>query len=147
MAMKRHRQPLEIMSAMNITNLLDTAFILLITFMLVAPQLTHGIKLQLPEVEKAPPLDTDQMRSLLISIQVRDQDEAEERVYIKNQRVTLREVTEIVASERAARADLGIIIEADQESRSGMFMQVVGAVKQAGVETFGIKVRPGAGER
>ena len=146
MGMKRHRQPLEIMSAMNITNLLDTAFILLITFMLVAPQLTHGLKLVLPEVKKAPPLQADQAKSILISIQQREGDETEERVYIKNRRVTLEEITEIVATERAAKPETGIIIEADQDSRSGMFMKVVGAVKEAGVEKFGIKVRPAGGE-
>ena len=36
--MKRHRQPLEAQAAINVTTLLDTAFILLVTFMLVTPQ-------------------------------------------------------------------------------------------------------------
>lgn len=142
MAMHRHRQPLEVLSSMNVTNLLDTAFILLITFMLVAPQLTHGLKIELPEVAKAPPLETDVVKSLLISVQRAADGESLERVYVRNERVTLEELTRIVQEERAKRPEMGIIIEADQGSTSGMFIRAIGAVKQAGVDDFGIKVRP-----
>ena len=65
--MKRHRQPLEIASDMNVTNLIDTSFILLITFMLVAPQLKHGIQLELPEVV-APPMEQKSQKVWEISI-------------------------------------------------------------------------------
>jgi biopolymer transport protein ExbD len=34
---------------MNVTNLLDTAFTLLMAFMIVAPSIKHGIDLEMPQ--------------------------------------------------------------------------------------------------
>ncbi|HUT23050.1 MAG TPA: biopolymer transporter ExbD [Sumerlaeia bacterium] len=139
MSMKRHRQPLEILAAMNVTNLLDTAFILLITFMLVAPQLNHGLKLKLPEVKEAPALPQDPNTALLIAIAKRHEGEAEEWIYLNGKRVTLDEVFEKVSAEREQRPDVAVIIASDEDCPAGLFIQVIGAVNRAGVENIGLQ--------
>ena len=44
----------EAMSEINVTPLVDVMLVLLIIFMIVAPKLTSGMKVNLPKVEAAP---------------------------------------------------------------------------------------------
>ena len=48
--MRRHRRQLNVLSEINLTNLVDTSFVLLIGFMLMAPTIKHGIKIEYPQV-------------------------------------------------------------------------------------------------
>ncbi len=141
----RHRQPLEIMASVNITNLLDTAFILLITFMLITPTLTHGLKLDLPEV-RAPALPTDPRNALLISIERPREGETEERITLENRWVTLEEIHDIVKQEIALRPEIGVILEGDRNARLGISVQVIDAVKRAGCDKIAIKTEAPASE-
>jgi biopolymer transport protein ExbD len=140
--LKRHRQPLEVMSEMNVTNLLDTAFILLITFMLVAPQLTHGIKIKIPEVENVPPLHANLEKTVLISIQKTREGETEEEIVMDKRRVTLDEVFTTLTERRLSQPDVSVVIEADNASGAGTLVRVVGAVTRAGVENIGFSAQP-----
>lgn len=145
---KRHRQPLKVMSDMNVTNLLDTAFILLITFMLVAPQLTHGLKIAPPEVTDAPQMEQSPDKTLFIGIMPASAEGESERVYLKahssapEKRVTVDEVYSIVSEEFARRQDLSVVVEPDAKASAGILVEVVNAVMRAGVEDMGISVRP-----
>lgn len=51
---RRHRAVQQPMAQINVTSMLDITFVLLITFMIVAPALRYGIDLELPEVREAP---------------------------------------------------------------------------------------------
>jgi biopolymer transport protein ExbD len=137
MRMKRHRQPLEPMASLNITNLLDTAFILLITFMLVAPQLTHGIKLDLPEVA-APPMSKDPAKTVLIGIAKRREGEQREWIYLGGDRVTVEGLYEGLRAKRSENPDLAVVIEGDKAVAYGVFYEVIDAVKRAGVDNIGL---------
>ncbi|MBN1866575.1 biopolymer transporter ExbD [Candidatus Sumerlaeota bacterium] len=142
---KRHRQPLQIMSEMNVTNLVDTAFTLLITFMLVAPQLTHGVKIDLPNVKEAPPMSNEPAKTLVITIQKKEEGEERERVYVKyktEERVEVEEIAAKIAAARQERPDLSVVIEGDENSSYGVFLRIVGAVKEAGVESIGMPSEP-----
>jgi len=124
---------------MNVTNLLDTAFILLITFMLVAPRLNHGLELKLPEVKEAPAMPQDPNTALLIAIAKRREGEAEDWIYLNGKRVTLDEVFEKVSAERERRPDAAVIIASDEDCPSGRLIQVIGAVKRARVDNIGLQ--------
>jgi biopolymer transport protein ExbD len=147
MNMRRHRQPLHAMSEMNVTNLLDTAFILLIVFMLVAPQLSQGVKVDLPQVVDAPAMEVPPEKTFLISIQKIDTpDEKEERVYARDQRVEMEDMKRMVKEERAAKPDLGIVIEADKNASWQGVSRVLNALAQVQVQRVGFKTIPVVGE-
>jgi biopolymer transport protein TolR len=142
---RRHRQPLEVKSEINVTNLLDTAFTLLIALMLVAPQLTHGVKIDLPNVKDAPTMANEPAKTLVITVQKIAEGEEGERVYMKyktEERVAVEDLAAKIEAARAERPDLSVVIEADENSRSGAFLRVVAAVKEAGVESIGIVTEP-----
>ncbi len=68
MARNFHRnKPLEAMSELNVTPLIDLAFALLIIFMITAPLLQQSIDIQVP-VESAAPQQQDQEEPLMLSI-------------------------------------------------------------------------------
>ena len=126
MAIKLHRQPLKIASDLNITNLLDTAFILLITFMLVAPQLNHAVTVDLAEVKDSPPLDvTEQQRPLIITIKAKGEGRDEEWIYINDRQVVLEEIPGYLERLRLESKDPAVIINADKRSSTGVFIQVI----------------------
>lgn len=141
---KRHRQPLEIMANLNVTNMLDTAFILLITFMLIAPQLDHGIKIQLPQVD-ASPLPKSPDNTVLVIIQ-QEADQAEGAVYVKDgskeRRVTLEELETFIAEAKAKEPEVSVVLEADRDSKSGLFIRVVRTIQRGGIERIGFSTEP-----
>ncbi len=143
--MRRHRQPLHAMSEMNDTNLLDTAFILLIVFMLVAPQLSQRVKVDLPKVVEASSLDVPPEKTFLISIQKKDPEEPEERVYARKQRVTLDDLKDMVQLERQGIPELGIVVEADREASWQAVSSVLNALAQIQVQRVGFKTLPATG--
>lgn len=68
MARKFHRsKPLEAMSELNVTPLIDLAFALLIIFMITAPLLQQTIDIQVP-VESASPQQPDPVEPVMLSI-------------------------------------------------------------------------------
>lgn len=157
--MRRHRQPLHAMSEMNVTNLLDTAFILLIVFMLVAPQLSQGIKVDLPKVVAASALDIPPDKTFLISIEklAAAADDKKEQVYARQQPVDLEELKSMVKdeqeklksktpSEQTSKPELGVVVEADKEASWQGVSSVLNALAQVGVTRVGFKTLPAAEE-
>lgn len=158
MRQRRHRQLLEVNATINVTNLLDTAFILLITFMLVAPRLSqHGLKVELPKVERATTPDVDPGKVVTIVIQKPEPGETREKVYLVDRKGEHRQdlsdpkgMQEFVSSIEAAKAlqsDLAVVIQGDMHSGWGAGVQVIGAIQQAGVSNIGITTKPETSEQ
>lgn len=134
--MRRHRQELEIFSEMNLTNMLDTAFTLLLAFLLVAPMIKHGIDLELPSAQ-AGALSTEG-QSLTIAIARRTADDLPDRIYIEDQRVTTEQMVEIIKERQALYPNLAIMLEADRLVRYETVLQVVAALRNAGIGGIGL---------
>ena len=159
MRQRRHRQLLEVNATINVTNLLDTAFILLITFMLVAPRLSqHGLKVNPPSVERTGSMDVDQSKVLTVVIQKPETGETKENVYLVDRRkAELRQdisdsqgwekFISTIRTEKGGDDKFAVVVEADTDSRSGVFVQVIGAIQQAGVTNIGIATKPDGSEK
>lgn len=137
--MKRHRKALKLESAINITNLLDVAFVLLICFMMVAPTLKHGLKLELPEVAGGA---IQTKKNFTIVIKNRTSIEEEPRIYLEDKIVTIEEIKEKLHSQYLKSPDIDVLIECERSVPYDVFAQVLGAVKNAGVTNIGIVTEP-----
>jgi biopolymer transport protein ExbD len=145
--MKRHRQPLEAQATINVTNLLDTAFILLVTFMLVTPQLAHSLKVKLPEVTKAatanPPPNKE---PLLVIIQKKQANETEEHIYVKTskaaneQQVDLNQLRDAATKAKEANPDVNVVIEGDTDSSLGIGVKILAVLREAQIDNIGLSV-------
>jgi len=143
MAMKRHRQPLEVVSDLNITNLLDTAFILLITFMLVTPQLDHAVSVELAEVQHSPPVNvTQDQKPIFITIKAAGQGRDEEWIYLNDKQILLEDIPSYLERALLSNKEPAVIINSDKKASSGVFIQVIGAVKNSGITKISLGVNP-----
>lgn len=138
--MRRHVKDLQIMSDLNLTNLLDVSFVLLIAFMLVAPAIKHGIGLTLPKVSVGP-LDANS-KTLTIAVKSRPAAGMEEPIYIEDQRITLDDMARIVKERRAAFPNLGVLIEADRLTTYETIARILGTLKRNGIDNVGLPTIP-----
>lgn len=142
--MRRHRRQLNVISDLNLTNLLDTAFVLLIAFMLVSPVIRMGIDLQLPKVTQAPiQIDSESKSTLTISIRKKQIEGAEEPIYVDGERrVTMEELREIIEQKKAGDPKLAVVVEGDTNASFGPVAKVLGMLKNMGIANVGIPTDP-----
>ncbi|MCL1955922.1 MAG: biopolymer transporter ExbD [Fibromonadales bacterium] len=111
---------------MNLTNMIDVVFAILIVFLISAPLMSQGIKVDLPNAE-APTLE--QKKMLKISI------DKKEKISIEDMEVPINDFNEIFKS--LWKDDVPVVINADSSVHYGIVMKVVSLVQVAGVKQLG----------
>jgi biopolymer transport protein TolR len=111
---------------MNLTNMIDVVFAILIVFLISAPLMSQGIKVDLPNAE-APTLE--QKKMLKISI------DRKEKISIEDMEVPINDFDEIFKS--LWKDDMPVVINADSSVHYGIVMKVVSLVQVAGVKQLG----------
>ncbi|MCD6386073.1 biopolymer transporter ExbD [Candidatus Sumerlaeota bacterium] len=137
---RRRRSTLQPIAQINLTSLLDLTFMLLITFIIIAPTLKHGISIDLPEVQ-ATKLDVRQ-KPLTITIKKLEPEEDMERIYLDGKRIGLDTLGERVAAAYEKNPKISVIIESDRLVRYGTFARVVAVLQKAGVQDIGLVTQP-----
>jgi biopolymer transport protein TolR len=117
----------------NVTPLVDVMLVLLIVFMVTAPLLTTGLRIDLPEVRAAQTPVKD--ARLLISIT------KEERVLFGEDDVTDR-VDDALKENARVQKERELYIRADKDARYGIVATVVAAARNSGVEALNLLVEP-----
>ena len=139
--MKRHnKQVIQPFTQINLTPLLDITFTLLIAFMIIAPALKHGLKLDLPEVKGEP--IREKQTTLTVTIQKKYPEEAIERIKLNGIRVSLKDLEEKIHASYLSQKDVDVILETDGEVPWETVAKVFGAITRAGVERIGIATEP-----
>jgi biopolymer transport protein TolR len=123
------------MSEINVTPLVDVMLVLLIVFMVTAPLLATGLRIELPEVKatESPLKDT----KLVVSIT------KDERILFGNPErdITATLEEELIRHPRI-QAEKELYIRADKAARYGVVARVVAAARRAGVEGLNLLVQP-----
>jgi biopolymer transport protein TolR len=133
--MRRPRRPL--IAEMNLINLVDITFALLIIFMITAPLLTQGIKVDLPK------LDASSIETInTISIHVLKN----RTIYVeedeKLSKIPLARFEKDFRERYALSGQKPVVVNADKSVPYGIVMQVIGVLKKAGVEKLGFLTDP-----
>jgi len=126
-------------SEINVTPFVDVMLVLLIIFMVAAPMMIQGIDVKLPETS-ARPIPTEEKR-LVVSI-------AEDRkVFIDNGEVEFdalgSKLSEVYKSCQNPR---GVILRADKKIDYGFVVQVMGAIREAGIDQISMVTEPVSGK-
>jgi biopolymer transport protein ExbD len=135
--MRRHRRDLPPMSSINLTNLLDIVFCLLIAFMIVAPTLDYGLELELPQVAESHPLPAK--KPVMVSVKPRSDPEGQEKIYMDGKLKSLDELRKAVQNRHDAQPDVNVVLQCDKRVPSGVLLQVIGAIQSAGIEGVGLE--------
>jgi biopolymer transport protein ExbD len=129
------RSHLVTLSEINITPLLDLAFVLLIIFVITTPLLEQSINLKLPRggaTERH--VDTRNVRTVEIS---------NTGVYaLDRQRMSLPQLTARLASEFRANPNLIVYIRADKDGPYGNVAAVIDGCQSLGITRYSLRTEP-----
>jgi biopolymer transport protein TolR len=128
-----------LMADINVTPFVDVMLVLLVIFMVTAPMMVQGINVNLPEVT-AKPLPSEQ-EHLMISI------DAEGKVFINDFQVGVDALGEKLSSILQRRINREVYLKADRSVPYGEVVQVMAAIKAAGVDKLGMVTLPPAREQ
>lgn len=120
-------------SDINVTPLVDVMLVLLVVFMVTAPLLTAGLRVELPNVEAH---ETSVKDTKLVVTVTR-----EERILFGEDDVT-RTVEETLAHNARVQKEKELYIRADKNAHYGAVARVVAAARAAGVEGLNLLVEP-----
>ena len=119
------------LSELNVTPLLDLAFVLLIIFMITTPLMEKSSKLVLPTQKGAEgAVEPSQVETVSI-----DKDAL---VTIDKTPVQIAQVKDALAALKAARPTLAVQIRAHKELSVQKLVEVMDAIKEAGITKIGI---------
>ena len=128
-------EPARMQAAINITPLVDVVLVLLIIFMVMAPQMRKGPDVNLPKTAK--PVDQgDERGRILVSI-----DEAG-KLWIDDRQVAADHFGEALRVATGAEADPKIVIRADSKLNFREVRQAMFAIEQSGFRGVGLVAKP-----
>jgi biopolymer transport protein ExbD len=128
------RQNLSTLSEINITPLLDLAFVLLIIFMITTPLLESSMNLVIPSSGATnPPIKAGQVQ--VVSI------DRSETIRFNNQVIDLKALTARLTQLKQANPDVAVVIRPDRELPVQKLIALMDALKQAQITKVGIATR------
>ncbi|MEK1907717.1 MAG: protein TolR [Pseudomonas sp.] len=128
---------------MNVVPYIDVMLVLLVIFMVTAPMLTQGVKIELPKVAaEALPTDTQQ-QILTLSVKadgsyywnLGGELNTEQQT---DSALNLDEMSAKVAAVIAARGDTQVYIRADRDADYATVVAGMAALQQGGVSNLGL---------
>ena len=122
------------MSEINVTPMVDVMLVLLIIFMVTAPLIQQGVKVNLPE-SRASAVEPSE-KKLVLSI------DAQKRVFIGEAEVALEELEEKLKSNAKAQADKELYLHADRDLPYGVVVEVMATAQRAGITNLGMVTDP-----
>jgi biopolymer transport protein ExbD len=128
------RQSLSTLSEINITPLLDLAFVLLIIFMITTPLLENSMNLVIPSSGATnPPINSSQVQTLSI-----DRSEA---IRFNNQVMDLETLTTQLIQLKQANPDVAIVIRPDRELPVQKLIGLMDTLRRAQITKVGIATK------
>ena len=123
------------LSEINITPLLDLAFVLLIIFVITTPLLEQSINLKLPRGgQKEKQLNKSDIRTVEIS---------NTGFYrLDRKTVQLPQMISQLASDFRANPNLVVYIRADKDSRYDLVAQVIDGCQKSGITRYSLRTDP-----
>jgi len=121
----------------NVTPLVDVMLVLLVVFMVTAPLLTTGLKIDLPNVQAASTPVAD--GRLIVTVT------AAGLVMFEDKDIT-KGVFEAFQSSSRVQSERELYIRADKEARYGTVAEVVASARRSGVEALNLLVEPEGGD-
>ena len=123
--MKRSRGK-ELKQEMNLTNMIDIVFSILIVFIISAPLMSQGVKVDLPKAE-APTMEQEKLLKVSIT--------KNEEIYIADMQVDFDGFNTVFKS--LWNGEMAVVINADEAVNYGLVMKVVTKVHKLGVTKLG----------
>ncbi|MEX0943736.1 MAG: protein TolR [Pseudomonadales bacterium] len=128
------------MSEINVVPYIDVMLVLLVIFMVTAPLMTQGIKVDLPDATSGP-LDVDENEPTLV-VSVKSDNTYYMNMGEEEEPVELAMIAERANKILAANPDIKVLIEGDQTLQYGVIIHVMNVLQGAGADSVGLITEP-----
>jgi biopolymer transport protein TolR len=125
----------KLMSEINVVPYIDVMLVLLVIFMITAPLLSQGVKVDLPRAA-AQPVDSQDRETLVVTV------DREGRYFLDDRRITSEELTRKVAAILKARPQTPVLIRGDRQSNYGEVVRAMTLLQSAGAPSVGLLTEP-----
>ncbi|NLD98842.1 MAG: biopolymer transporter ExbD [Fibrobacter sp.] len=130
---KRKAYRRHVISDLNLTNLIDVVFALLIIFMITAPMMTQGVQVDLPKTESD---NVEVNKSIQVTINSRNE------IYIDQEKVALVDFRRTFRDVFDGQLEIPVFVNADSKVPYGMVIRVISEIQNAGVVKLGFLTLP-----
>ena len=125
----------KLMSEINVVPYIDVMLVLLVIFMITAPLLSQGVKVDLPKAA-AQPVDSQDRETLVVTV------DREGRYFLDDRRITSEELSRKVAAILRARPQTPVLIRGDRQSNYGEVVKAMTLLQSAGAPSVGLLTEP-----
>lgn len=114
----------------NITPMLDLAYVLLIIFIIMTTAAVQGINVNLPKASKTPSIGESTTRAVTIT--------AEGQIYLDTYPVTMQELESRLSSARAADPQLPVVLKGDHTIQYQRVIDVLDMLARIDITKVGL---------
>ncbi len=122
------------MTDINVTPLVDVMLVLLIIFMVTAPLIQSGVKVDLP---RASAQQMEHQEEKLVLTITRDR-----RIYLGNTEIAPAELERKLTSNARIQKEKELYLHADRSLPYGQVVEIMAVARRAGVESLGMITEP-----
>lgn len=119
----------------NITPMLDLAYVLLVIFILMCTASVQGSKVNLPKASRAPSLAKPKTKAITVN--------NEGKIFLDTLPITLPELEQALTQEKARNADLPVVVRGDSATQYQAIMNVLDVVGRVGISEVGLATKAG----
>ncbi len=138
--MSRRGRKLRPMAEINVVPYIDVMLVLLVIFMITAPLLTQGVKVDLPQAD-ANPLEEDAKRPLVVSVD----KEGQYHITYDDDRTQVVDAGELQRQAAAiiqANPGIPVLVKGDRSVDYGQVIQAMVLLQEAGAPNIGLLTDP-----
>ncbi len=125
------------MSDINVVPYIDVMLVLLIIFMVTAPMLTQGIKVDLPQLESDPVTSDNQEEPIIVSVDSNGAYYLDMSAESKKP-LELEEMLQKVSSILSQKPDTAVLVRGDKHVEYGAVVSLMAALQKAGAKGVGL---------
>lgn len=138
--MAGRRAPKRLMSEINVVPYIDVMLVLLIIFMITAPLLAQGVKVELPQAP-ANPIDQEAKEPLVVTV------DPAGKLYIsvgdnQDQQVSDSELVRRAKLVLQRQPDVPVLVRGDKDASYGYVVYAMTLLQQAGAPSVGLLTQP-----
>ena len=118
----------------NITPMLDLAYVLLVIFILMTTASVQGVKVNLPKASRAPSLAKPRTKAITVNNQG--------KIFLDTVPVSIEELEQRLAQLKAQNADFPVVIKGDSQTQYQSIMDVLDVLGRENLTQVGLATKP-----
>jgi biopolymer transport protein ExbD len=118
----------------NITPMLDLAYVLLVIFIIMTTASVQGVKVNLPKASAAPSLAKPQTKAISVS--------NDGKIFLDTIPVTLPELRQRLMQQKALTPDFPVVVKGDSQTQYQNIMDVLDLLGQLSITQVGLATKP-----